>query len=284
MATSESSAAKVRLIIGCGYLGVRVAKLWLAQGKRVAALTRGRGEELRGLGIEPIVGDVLDPGLALPEAETVLYAVGLDRSAGRSFREVYVEGLRNVLGALPWPKRFIYVSSTSVYGQSDGSWVDEQSPTTPEEENGRIVLEAEQLLRSRLPEAIILRFAGIYGPGRMIRRAAVEKGEPLVGDFDKLINLIHVDDGARAVAAAEERGKAGETYLIADGCPVTRREFYTYLAELLNAPAPRFVPGDANSGDRSNRRIGNRKMLDELRVRLLHPDCRSGLRASLAEE
>jgi nucleoside-diphosphate-sugar epimerase len=284
MATSESSTATLRLIIGCGYLGLRVAKLWLARGERVAALTRGRGEALRGLGIEPIVGDVLDPGLALPAAATVLYAVGLDRSAGRSFREVYVEGLRNVLDALPRPKHFIYVSSTSVYGQSDGSRVDEQSPTTPSEENGRIVLEAEQHLRSRLTEAIILRFAGIYGPGRMIRQAAIEKGEPLVGDFDKVINLIHVDDGANAVVAAEERGKAGETYLIADGFPVTRREFYTCLAEVLNAPAPRFLSGEPDSRDRSNRRIRNRKMLDELGVQLLHPDFRSGLRASLAEE
>ena len=171
----------------------------------------------------------------LPQADTVLYAVGLDRSAGRSFREVYIEGLRNVLNSLRLPNRFIYVGSTSVYGQSDGSWFDESSPTEPSEENGKVVLEAEHLLQTLLPQAIVLRFAGIYGPGRMIRRAAIEKGELLSGDFEKLINLIHVDDGAAAILAAEERGTPGETYLIADGNPATRHEFYERLAEVIGA-------------------------------------------------
>jgi nucleoside-diphosphate-sugar epimerase len=275
---ATTSAAPVHLIVGCGYLGRRVADLWLRQGKPVAALTRNRASELRALGIEPIVGDVLTPP-PFSQVDTVLYAVGLDRSAGRSFREVYVDGLRNILGVLPCPQRFIYVSSTSVYGQTDGSWIDESSPIEPSEENGKIVLEAEQLLRTHLPHAIVLRFAGIYGPGRMIRRAAIEKGEPLTGDFDRLINLIHVDDGARAILAAEERGKPGETYLIADGTPATRRDFYTYMAEILGAPAPQFVPAAEPSGrDAANRRIGNRKMIEELHVRLLHPDYRSGLR------
>jgi nucleoside-diphosphate-sugar epimerase len=267
------------LIIGCGYLGRRVADLWLRQGQRVVALTRGRADEMRSLGIEPILGDVLTPP-PLPRADTVLYAVGLDRSAGRSFREVYVDGLRNVLNVLPVPKRFIYVSSTSVYGQTDGSWVDETSPTGPTDENGKIVLDAEQLLRVRLPEAIVLRFAGIYGPGRMIRRTSIEKGEPIVGDFDKLINLIHVDDGARAVLAAEGHGKPGTTYLIADGNPATRREFYIRLADVIGAPTPWFVQSDETTGrDGSNRRISNRKMLEELQVTLRYPSYETGLSA-----
>ena len=142
------------------------------------------GELLSAADIEPIPGDVTDVAtLHLPAADTVLYAIGLDRSSGKSMREVYLNGLRNVLDVLPTPKRFIYISSTSIYGQSDGGWVDESSPTEPAEENGRIVLECEQLLRERLPSAIILRFAGIYGPGRVIRRAAIiEKGEPIATD------------------------------------------------------------------------------------------------------
>lgn len=282
MANSDSVSGIVNLIIGCGYLGRRVADLWLRQGKRVAALTRNRADELRGLGIEPVLGDVLGAP-TLPQADTVLYAVGLDRTAGRSFREVYVDGLSHVLDHLPLPRRFIYVSSTSVYGQTDGSWVDESSPTEPSEENGKIVLEAEQLLRSRLPGAIILRFAGIYGPDRMIRRASIEKGEMLTGDFDKVINLIHVEDGARAVLAAEERGQPGQTYLIADGNPATRRDFYTYMAELLGAPPVRFGDTDAATSlrDRANRRISNRKMNEAFGDLLRYPDYRSGLVASL---
>src|SRR5918994_7024885 len=137
------------LVIGCGYLGRRVAALWRDSGRRVAALTRGRTAELAALGLEPVVGDVLVPDSLrrLPEVSTVLYAVSLDRSSGRSMREVYVTGLGNVLAALPPGGQFLYVSSTSVYGQADGSEVDESSPTEPVEESGRVVLNAEKLLR-----------------------------------------------------------------------------------------------------------------------------------------
>jgi nucleoside-diphosphate-sugar epimerase len=267
------------LILGCGYLGRVVARRWLAAGHRVAALTRSRVDELRALGIEPIVGDVTDPGLQLPAAETVLYAVGMDRSSGKTMREVYVGGLANVLAVLPGVRRFIYVSSTSVYGQADGGWVDEASPTEPVEESGRVVLECERLLRDRRPDAIILRLAGIYGPGRVIRRAAVERGEPLTADPDGWLNLIHVEDGAAAVVAAADRGELGAIYNVADDRPVTRREFYAEMAALVGAPAPRFAAGT----ERSNRRVSNRRMRAGLGVELQFPDFRAGLRDAIGD-
>jgi len=268
----------MHLIFGCGYLGRVVAQQWLA-GHRVAAVTRSRVAELGILGVGPIVGDVTNPAaLKLPAADTVLYAIGLDRTAGKGMREVYLDGLTNVLNALPAPRRFIYVSSTSVYGQSGGEWVEENSPTEPAEDNGRVVLECEQILLRRMPDAIILRFAGIYGPGRLIKRAAVEKGEPLATDPDKIINLIHVEDGARAVVAAGERGRPGTTYNICDNEPVPRRDFYKELARLLAAPAPRFEP---RSSERINRRISNRRLRTELGFELKYPDFRGGLRQAI---
>jgi len=230
------------LIFGCGYLGRRVARLWLGAGRRVAALTRGNADALRASGIEPICGDVLDPASlpALPAAATVLYAVGADRTAGRPMRDVYVSGLANVLAALPSCVRFLYVSSTSVYGQTDGGWVTEESAAEPTEESGRVILEAEQLLRAKRPDAIVLRFAGLYGPDRLLRKQPILRGEPLVGDADKWLNLVHVADGAAAVLCAETRAAPSATYHIADGTPVRRRDFYTRLAELLNAPEAKF--------------------------------------------
>jgi nucleoside-diphosphate-sugar epimerase len=270
------------LILGCGYLGRAVVQLWLAEGRSVAALTRSRTDEFRLLGVEPILGDVTAPNrLNLPSADTVLYAIGLDRSAGKPMREVSLDGLTNVLNVLPIPRRFVYISSTSVYGQTDGGRVDEDSVTEPAAENGRIVLECEQLLHKRLPEAIILRFAGIYGPGRLIKRAAVAKGEPLAIDPDKLINLIHVEDGARAVVAAADRGKPGATYNVADDGPVTRREFYSALATLLGAPPPRF---ESAARERTDRRISNLRMRTELGVELQFPDFRAGLRHVIGRE
>ncbi len=248
------------LIIGCGYLGRRVAARWLAAGRRVAALTRRNAAALAALGVQPVVGDVCDPDTLrnLPPARTVLYAVAPDRTSGKTREELYVHGLRHVLDTLLPPERFLYVSSTGVYGQSDGGWVTERSVTTPAEESGRVVLEAERLLRARLPGAVVLRFAGIYGPGRLLRKDALLAGEPLVGDSGKWLNLIHVEDGADAVIAAEARATPGETYNVADEEPVTRRDFYTLLAELLGAPPARFEQRVEPGG--ANRRVSSRKI------------------------
>lgn len=272
------------LILGCGYLGRRVAALWQAQGRHVAAVSR-RPEHLS-QGVEPIVCDIVRPDSMsrLPNVETVLYAVGFDRASGTTMREVYVAGLANVLDKLPAPRRFIYVSSASVYGQTDGGWVDESAAAEPGEESGRIVLEAENLLRARMPSAMILRFAGIYGPGRLLRQRAIETGEPIAASADKWLNLIHVDDGARAVVNAEERGQAGRIYNVCDDHPVRRRYFYQALARLLNAPEPRFIappPDRPPPHESAHRRLSNRRLKEELGLELRYPDYASGLRASL---
>jgi nucleoside-diphosphate-sugar epimerase len=274
------------LILGCGYLGRRAAALWRQQGRTVFAATRNATH--LPADVTPIVCDVLDPASLgkLPHVDTVLYAVGYDRASGATMRAVYIDGLANVLDHLPTPKRFIQVSSSSVYGQTDGSWVDEASPTEPSEESGRIVLEAEAVLRAKLPKAMVLRFAGIYGPGRLLRRQTLERGEPIVGDADKWLNLIHVEDGARAILAAEQHGQPGCVYNVCDDHPVRRRWFYTTMARLLGAPAPRFVSPPLNeptpTHEKGNRRINNRRMKEELGVTLQYPDYDRGLHAGVA--
>lgn len=203
-----------KLVIGCGYLGRRIAARWRARGHRVFATTRSttRADEWRALGLVPIVCDVLDPGSldALPNVESIACCIGLDRTTNISMRRLYVDGLANVLAALQQPPpRFLYVSSTSVYGHTDGEEVDETASTEPLEESGKVVLEAERLLRSGLPSAIILRFAGIYGPGRLMRAQAIIAGEPIVGAAEKWLNLVHVDDGVAAVLSADKRAAPG---------------------------------------------------------------------------
>jgi nucleoside-diphosphate-sugar epimerase len=281
---------QTNLIIGCGYLGRRVADAWLRQGKRVLATTRNaeRAVEFRCQGIEPIQCDVLNLASlkGLPAVATVLYAVGFDRQSGATMRDVYVGGLRNVLDHLPPPGRFIHISSTSVYGQTDGAWVDESSATSPLEDAGRIVLDAERRLRERLPAAVILRFAGIYGPGRLPRRQSLAAGEPVVGDGERWLNLIHVDDGVAAVRAAEDRAPPGSTYNVCDDLPIPRCAFYAELARLLGAPPPRFVPPPPGSPvpahESSHRRIANRHMRDELGVAVRYPTFREGLPDALS--
>ncbi len=273
------------LILGCGYLGRRVAALWRADGRRVFAVSRNATH--LPADVEPIVCDIVRPDTlrALPEVETVLYAVGFDRGSGATMRAVYVDGLANVLAHLPKPKRFIYVSSSSVYGQSDGGWIDECAATDPIEESGRIVLAAEAVLRERMPDAIVLRFAGIYGPGRLLRRQSIEKGEPIVGAADKWLNLIHVEDGAQVVLNAEQHGEPGRVYNVCDDHPVRRRLFYATMARVLGAPEPRFVPPSPDQPtpphEKGNRRLNNRRMKAELHAALRYPDYDGGLRASV---
>ena len=270
------------LVVGCGYLGRRVADAWRDAGRTVYALTRGRADELRAAGLHPVTGDVTDPaslaGLRdLPPIGTLLYAVGLDRRAGHSMREVYVEGLRNVLAACPPAARHVHVSSTGVYGQTDGSVVTEDSPTEPLEESGRVVLEAERTLLAVKPRATILRFAGIYGPGRWLRKAALLAGEPYTADADKWLNLIHVDDGVRAVVCAESG--IGSVFNITDDEPVRRRDFYTESARLLGAPPAVFSP-PATTGSEANRRVSNAKARRALGFTPAYPSYREGLAAS----
>ncbi|QDU21665.1 NAD-dependent epimerase/dehydratase family protein [Urbifossiella limnaea] len=271
------------LVVGCGYLGRRVAARWVAAGRRVAAVTRRNTAELRALGVEPVIADVTDPAslTAVPRAAVVLYAVGMDRAAGHTMRDVYVGGLRNVLAALPAASRFVYVSSTSVYGQTDGGFVDEASPTEPTEEAGRVVLDAERLLHARQRDAIVLRLAGLYGPDRLLRKQPILRGEPLVGDADRWLNLVHVEDAADAVVAAVDRADLGATYTIADDGPTRRRTFYTLLAELLNAPPAAF--DERPEPDVPNRRILNKRARAEIGWAPRFPSFREGLPAAVRE-
>jgi nucleoside-diphosphate-sugar epimerase len=176
------------LIIGCGYLGRRVAAQWRLAGHAVTALTRSpeNAQTLQALGIDPILGDVLEPASLrpLPSADCVLYAVGHDKRAAPSKREVYRDGLGNVLRELaPRATRCLYVSSTSVYGQNAGEWIDETSPCNPMTEDGQICLKAEEIARSK--GAIVLRLSGLYGPGRLLRRIeAIRREQPITGNPD----------------------------------------------------------------------------------------------------
>lgn len=283
-----------KLIFGCGYLGERVAQRWCEAGHDVAVVTRSRhrAEAFEGQGFQAIVADITRPEslTSLPAAESVLFAVGYDRSSGPPITEVYAGGVRNVLAALPADTgRFIYISTTGVYGNADGDWVDEQTPPDPQREGGRASLAAEQALAVHLlgTHGVILRLAGIYGPGRVPFLDQLHSGEPIPTLGEGYLNLIHVDDAVAAVLAAEEAtvNDGPLVYCISDGRPVERGQFYAEAARQIGAAAPQFVAPDPASPRvaraTANRRVRNDLMLAQLRVRLNYPDCRAGLAAIL---
>ena len=247
-AAQTSAPRPKKLIVGCGYLGRRVAERWLDAGDEIFAVTRSnrRAAEFVRAGLRPIVADVmrLETLVGLPAGATVLYAVGYDRAQNFGIEEVYLRGLVNVLNALPESTgRVIYVSSTGVYGDCSGQWIDEHTPCFPERAGGRACLAAEAapLNHPRGTEAVILRMAGIYGPGRIPNREALQQGRTIPASATGWLNLIHVDDAASVVLAAERASAGPHHYLVSDGCPVARRDYYRQLAQLLKAPAPRFV-------------------------------------------
>ena len=285
----------MKLIIGCGYLGLRVARLWRDAGEAVAALTRSadRATLLAGQGFAPIVADVAhrDSLGKLPPVDAVLYAVGYDRAAGLTHRQVYVGGLENTLSALAASphadalRRFVYISTTGIYAASD-DWVDEDAPCDPSTPGAEAHLEAERVLAasSFADRAIVLRMAGLYGHERIPRREELAAGKPIAAATDGFVNLIHVDDAAAAVVAAEQRAMSPRVFNVADGQPANRRAYLEEIARLSNAPPPRFVEPDADAPPTrgsASKRISNRRMMAELSLSLHYPSYREGLAASI---
>ena len=284
-----------KLIFGCGYLGSRVADLWRAAGDEVYAVTRSaqRAASFASAGLKPIVADLTAASeLPIPqEVRTVLFAVGYDRAGGPSIGEVYVGGLERALAALPASiRRFVYISSTGVYGHVTGSEVDESSPCHPTREGGRACLAAEQLLRaSRFADkAIILRLAGIYGPGRIPRSQDLLAGRPIDAPAAGWLNLIHVEDAAGIVLLAERHAQLPRLYVVSDGQPVQRGDYYRELGRLVNAPPPQFVepPPASPAAERaaSDKRVNPRLMMTELSPTLRYPSYREGLAAIVCSQ
>lgn len=292
-----------KLVIGCGFLGHRVAALWLDQGNNVAALTRSaeRADLLSQQGITPVIGDVTqtDTLQNLPDAQTVLYAVGFDRRANQSREAVTVLGLQNVLQHLESTessqqhRQLIYISSISVYGQSDGEWVDENAPCKPVRENGQQALQAEQALEQfgqQNPHWNIwlLRLAGIYGPGRLLARLdGLKNGEPLQGNPAGYLNLIHVDDAARVVLACDAQPVQFDKLLVCDDQPVARQEFYGELAKQIGAPIPVFDESSASASRTRtvgmNKRCSNKKLRQGIGYAMQYPNYKAGLAHALEE-
>jgi nucleoside-diphosphate-sugar epimerase len=176
-----------------------------------------------------------------------------------------------------------------VYGQREGQLVTEESPTDPVDESGVFCLEAEQTLtdwcRANAISVVTLRFSGLYGPGRIFRRTILERGEPIPGDPARFLNLIHIDDAARAAVAALEAANPDPLFLVSDDRPVERQEYYRVVAHCLNAPSPRFEPPRSDtardSRDSSNKQVSNRKMRQRLGLDLAYPDIYTGVPAAL---
>ncbi len=281
------------LILGCGYLGRRLGRRLAGSGASVTGTTRSGASDaaLRAAGIRPERWDAAAPGagerLRRLSAEAGWVVCAAAPSGGAGYEDVYVRAAEAMATALD-PDRTrsaLFVSSTSVYGVSDGSWVDESTPARPSRPAGRILLRAEEAVRAgegRGLRVSVVRAAGIYGPGRT-PAARLAPGAQPGGTGQEWLNLVHVDDLAGILVRTAERGPA--TVLASDGTPVRRRDYYAEAARLYGLPAPRFGGGDAGPHVQgAGKRLRSAVLGPDLEYRFIHPDYRAGLAASRREE
>jgi len=284
------------LIIGCGYVGTALgAELVRAQHEVFGVRRTAEGDaELSVAGIKLLVADVTKPAelAALPGPfDWVVNCVSSTHGGVEEYRAVYLEGTRNLIDWLATapPKKFVYTSSTSVYGQTDGSSVKETSPTEPVNETGRVLLETEKILmeaaqQKKIPAAV-LRVAGIYGPDRGHLFQQYLKNEAKIpGKGERIINMIHRDDLIGSIIAALKNGRAGEIYNVVDDEPVAQIHFFRWLSETLGKWMPPFATEEETAGRKrglTNKKVQNRRLKMELGYQFKYPNFRKGYTAEI---
>ncbi|NBT14532.1 MAG: SDR family NAD(P)-dependent oxidoreductase, partial [Planctomycetia bacterium] len=184
-----------------------------------------------------------------------------------------------VLDRLPGVRRVVFSSSTGVWGTDDGAVVDETTPARPAREAGRVLLDAEALLHARVGDrGTALRFAGLYGPDRLPRLDDLRAGRPIAADPDSWLNLIHIDDAARIVVAVAASPHARRLYVVSDGHPVRRRDWYAHLAARTGSPPPTFdTSAERTRG--ADKRVDPSLLFRDIPLALTYPDSFRGIDA-----
>lgn len=279
------------LIAGCGYVGTALGQGLAALGHEVFGLRR-RPEGLP-RGIHAVAADLSEPSSleALPGAvELLVYCASAAGFSEQAYRAAYVDGLQNLFDAISrWPeppRRILFTSSTAVYGQHAGEWVDEGSSTEPAGFSGRRLLEGEALLRRGPIPGIVLRLGGIYGPGRTRLVESVRSGSAVCRE-GLYTNRIHRDDAAGAIAHLLALESPEPVYLGVDHEPAEECALLRWIAERIGAPPPRHEAPDAAATRAGGRPHGSKRcQSDRLRrsgYRFRHPSYREGYGALLRE-
>jgi nucleoside-diphosphate-sugar epimerase len=286
------------VVVGCGYVGLALADQLAARGHAVTGVRRSdRGlDAVAAVGpdVEDVRADATDPDSlsALPDADAVVFAASSGGRGADAAQAVYVDGLANVVDeygsrASP-PDRLVYTSSTGVYGDHDGGWVDEETPVDPTTEKTRVLAEAERIAIERTADAgidgTVVRFAGLYGPDRYRLERYVEG--PVTAGY---LNMVHRDDAAGSIRHLLEAERARDrVVVVVDDEPVDKHAFADWLADACGVPRPeklskdeRIAAGDLSAAAerriRTSKRCSN-ALLRDLGYEFAHPTFRSGYR------
>jgi len=281
------------LIVGCGDIGLRVLQSLYAGGGSVAGLVRSQSSAAR---VRSAGGRAIETDLATqpagwladcPDLRTVFWFAPPPRQG-------VTEPLLRAALARGFSGRCVYISTSGVYGDCAGAWVDESHAPQPRTERAQRRLDAERALAdTEALDFVILRVPGIYGPGRLPRERLV-RGLPVILEAESpWSNRIHADDLATVAIAAADRGQRGGIYNVSDAHPTTMTDYFTRCARLLDLPVPPQLPlaealAQVTPAMRSfleeSRRLDVSKMQRELAVSLRYPTLDLGLAAALAAE
>lgn len=252
------------LIAGCGFVGLPLARNFVDAGWETHAITgsESSAERLRTESFHVCSLDIRDGNavrqLARHSFDVVVHCASSGRGNASDYEAVFFEGANNLLKSLEYG-RFIFTSSTSVYAQTDGSWVDETSQAEPTRGTGRVLRKTEELVVAT--GGIVARLAGLYGPGRCVPLQKLLNGKAIIeGDGSRRMNLLHQSDAAAALQFLAQSKTPG-IYNAVDNLPVTQIDWYRYVCDLLNKPLP---PTGSPDLDRkrgwTNKRVSNQKL------------------------
>ncbi len=279
------------LILGCGYVGTRLARQYLDRGEPVTGLVRGEegSARLAAAGVPSRRLDLAGDDLSeLPLSGARVFHLAPPPSGG--IEDLHTRRLVAAFARAGDPSRLVYISTTGVYGDCRGAWVDETWPARPAVDRARRRWDAEQTLRrwslESGSELVILRVAGIYGPDRLPLER-IRRGLPLVRPEESpFSNRIHVDDLVSACIAAMDRGASGAVYNACDGSPSTMTDYFLAVADAAGLPRPPLIPmaealGQISEGMLSylgeSRRLSNRRLVEDLGVAVRFPTLADGL-------
>jgi nucleoside-diphosphate-sugar epimerase len=253
------------LIIGCGYTGLPLALQLREQGHEVSGWVHSEAgaEALAGHDFKRLVtGSVAEAAVwdrVEEKFDWVIHCASSGRGGAEAYEEVFLQGARLMNARQPEARR-IFVSSTSVYGQTDGETVTEESPAEPAGATGAILHRAEEVALGG--GAMVVRSSGIYGPGRSALWERFRRGEAVIeGDGSRWINQIHRQDLVAALAHLLEAGAPGEIYNATDDAPVMQQDFYAWCSEYLGQPMPPHGPVNLErKRGVTNKRVSNAKL------------------------
>lgn len=280
---------KTLLSFGHGYSAQALSRLLLPRGWRIIATTRSKekAERLAQTGVEPVVWPGADLHTALEQANALLISAA-PAANGDVVLAAYRDEISEHAKRYDWVG---YLSTTGVYGDHNGAWVDETTPLTPATKRGQARVKAETDWQSvkGLP-LHIFRLAGIYGPERgPFAKVRAGTARRIIKD-GQVFSRIHVDDIAQVLEASLRRPRPGAIYNVCDDDPAPPQDVIGFAAELLGLPMPPaqdFETADMTPMARSfyaeSKKVRNNLIKDELGVLLKYPDYRTGLRAMLRE-